>query len=278
MPAERALAGRRALVTGASAGIGVAFAEQLAARGADLVITARRAEKLRALADKVTAAHGVKVDVVTADLGTPGGAAAVWSGAGAVDILINNAGFGTFRTFGSTDWQRDLELIQLNVTSLVELSHRFVEHHRRSPPAHRVYLMNVASTAAFQAVPNFAVYAATKHFVRSFTEAIHYELRGTKISATCVCPGGTVTEFHDAAGAGNYGKLANMSMLTAERVAEIGLRAMLRGKKTVVTGFLNKLSCWFSARAPSGVSARAARWVLGAPRAGELPARTGEGT
>jgi short-subunit dehydrogenase len=280
MAGERPLAGRRAVVTGASSGIGEAIAARLAGQGANLVLTARRQDRLAALATRIRTDHAVTVDVVAADLGRPDGAATVWTAAtagGPVDLLINNAGFGYFRPFGSADWARDAELIQLNITSLVELCHRFVSRHRATPPEHRVYLMNIASTAAFQAVPNFAVYASSKMFVRYFTEALYYELRGTNISATCVCPGGTLTEFHAAAGAGNYGRLANASMMTADRVAEIGIRAMLRGKKTVVTGFINKLSCWLSGLAPGGMSARGAMFVLGTPKPDQpaLPSRTG---
>lgn len=278
--AARPLAGRRALVTGASSGIGAAIASKLAARGADLAITARRADRLRATADTIAAAHGVRVDVIAADLGAADGAAQVWDAAiagGAVDFLINNAGFGYFRPFATVEWARDAELIQLNITSLLALCHRFVAHHRKNPPDHKVRIMNVASTVAFQAVPNFAVYAASKAFVRNFTEALFYELRGSNITATCVCPGGTSTEFHAAAGAGNYGKLANASKMPADDVAEIGVRAMLRGKKTVVTGFVNKLSCAVSGLAPSGLSARGAMFVLGAPQAQDaLPDRDGD--
>jgi short-subunit dehydrogenase len=273
---DRPLADRRALVTGASSGIGLAIAHRLAARGATLVLTARREDKLRDAAAALTAAHGGEVDVIPADLGRPDGAAALWTAAragGAVDVLVNNAGFGYFRPFTTAEWARDAELIQLNITSVVELAHRFVADHRATPPAHRVFLMNVASTAAFQAVPNFAVYASSKAFVRNFSEALHYELAASPIGVTCVCPGGTVTEFHAAAGAGDYGKLATASMLSADKVAELGVRALLRGKKTVVTGFMNKLSCWLAPRAPSGLASRSASWVLGRPKTSPLPAR-----
>jgi len=276
---ERPLAGRRAVVTGASGGIGEAIAHRLAARGAAVVLTARREDRLTEVAARITAEHAVAVDVIAADLGRAGGATAVWDAAiagGAIDILVNNAGFGYFRPFATTDWARDAELLQLNITSLVELCYRFVAHHRATPPAHPVHLLNLASTSAYQAVPNFAVYASSKVFVRNFTEALHYELRRSSISATCLCPGGTRTEFHAAAGAGNYGALANASMLPADQVAELGVRAMLRGKKTIVTGFMNKLSCFLVGLVPSGLASRSAMWVLGAPRDATLPARTGD--
>jgi short-subunit dehydrogenase len=267
------LAGRRALVTGASSGIGAAIARDLAARGADLVVTARRRAALDQLAGELAAAHRVRVDVVVGDLGRAGAAADVWTAAtagGAVDMLVNNAGFGYFRPFADAELARDAELVQLNVASLVELSRRFVEAAR--PRATRAHLVNIASIAAYQSVPSFAVYAASKAFVRNFTEALHDELRGSPISATCVCPGGTRTPFHAAAGAGDYGWLANVSMLSAEAVAAASVRAMLAGRRTVIPGVLNKLSCFGVRLVPRVVASWLATRVLGKPR-GALPPR-----
>src|SRR5262249_14877948 len=153
----------------------------------------------------------------------------------------NNAGFGTFRPFTSVEGARDAELVQLNITSLVELSRRFVDD--RAGAHDRAYLVNIASIAAYQAVPNMAVYASSKAFVRNFTEALHDELRGSPISATCVCPGGTATGFHAMAGAGNYGWLASASMMSAEAVARTAVHAMRSGKRNVIPGVLNKLAC-----------------------------------
>lgn len=260
----------RALITGASSGIGAAIARQLATLGADLVLTARRKDALEAVAATCT---GVRVDVVVGDLGLPGGGSAVWTAAiagGPVDLLINNAGFGAFRPFAITDWARDSEMVQLNVTSLVELSKRFVE----ARAGQRGYLMNVASIAAYQSVPNMAIYGASKAFVRNFTEGLHDELRGSPVSATCVCPGGTLTEFHAAAGAGDYGWLANASMMTAERVAAIGIRGMLNRKRTVIPGFMNKLSCFGVRLVPRRLASWMAGRLMGKPKLA-LPPRTG---
>jgi short-subunit dehydrogenase len=273
------LAGRRALVTGASSGIGAAIARELAARGADLVVTARRRAALDRLAGELATAHRVRVDVVVGDLGRAGAAAEVWAAAtagGSVDLLVNNAGFGYFARFGDAELARDGELVQLNVASLVELSQRFVvaarERARAGAPAAPARLLNIASIAAYQSVPLFAVYAASKAFVRNFTEALHDELRGSAISATCVCPGGTHTDFHAVAGAGDYGWLANASMLSAEAVAAISVRAMLAGRRTVVPGLLNKLSCFSVRLVPRVVASWVAGRVLGKPR-GALPPR-----
>ena len=267
--------GKRALVTGASGGIGAAIARELAAQGTHVVLTARRRDALDEVA-AACAARGVRADVVVGDLGRPGAAEAVWTAAhagGGVDVLVNNAGFGYFRPFAGAgiDWARDAEMLQLNVTSLVELSRRFVDARRAAPD--RAHLLNVASIAAYQAVPNFAVYAATKAFVRNFTEALHDELAGTAVTATCVCPGGTRTEFHAHAGAGDYGWLANASMLSAEQVARIAVRAMWKGKRTVIPGVMNKLSCFGVRFVPRRVASWMSTRVMGSPRGGALPAR-----
>jgi short-subunit dehydrogenase len=267
------LRGKRALVTGASSGIGAALADQLAALGVDLVLTARRKAALDAVAEACRA-KGVNVDVITADLGRPDAASQVWAAASTkpIDILINNAGFGYFRPFAGVDWARDAELMQLNLMSLVELCRRMVD----SKPTGRAYLVNIASIGAYQSVPNMAVYAASKAFVRNFTEALHDELRDVKspLSATCICPGGTVTEFHAQAGAGNYGWVANHSMKSAEAVAAITIKAMTKGKRTVIPGVINKLSCWGVRFVPRRLSSWMSRRVLGKPRQAALPERT----
>jgi uncharacterized protein len=274
---ERPLADHRALVTGASSGIGAAVARSLAARGADLVLTARRGDLLAQLAAELRTRDGVTVDVIEADLGQPGVTDDVWRAATdsrPIDILVNNAGFGHLRPFGEVPLVRERELLQVNVIALVELTHHFVTAHR---PGRRAYVLNVASIAAWQAVPWFAAYASSKAYVRDFSEAIHYELAPRGIGVTCLCPGGTRTDFHALAGSGNYGWLANASMLSAERVAEIGVRAMLRGKKTVVTGLLNKIACFLTSLAPRGLASRASVLVMGGERHGQLPPRTGTG-
>src|SRR5262245_28511797 len=271
---DGALSGRRALVTGASSGIGAAIARELAARGCELVITARRKDRLAALAAALVKAHRSDVEVVVADLGAPGGEAAMWEaatagGARPIDVLVNNAGFGHFRSFADVAPARDVEMLQLNVGSLVALTHRFVAQRRA-----RGWILNVASIAAYQSVPYFATYAASKAFVRNFSEALHHELKKAGTTVTCLCPGGTHTEFHGVAGAGDYGKIANASMLGADKVAAIGVRAMLRGRKTVVSGVMNKLSCFFVRFVPRGVASRAAVWVTGRPKDAQLPDRT----
>lgn len=262
------LSGKRALVTGASSGIGAAIARELAQRGCDLVLTARRRDALQAVADECKA---VRVDVVAADLGKPESGHAVWEAArasGPIDVLINNAGFGYFRPFADVEWSRDVEMIQLNMTSLVQLARRFVDDRKGQAS----WMLNVASIGAYQSVPNMSLYAASKAFVRNFSEGLHDELRGTT-AVTCICPGGTKTEFHTVAGAGNYSWIANASMMTAEQVARISVRSMLAKKRTVIPGLMNKLSCWGVRLVPRSVASWMARRVLGKPRPGALPPR-----
>lgn len=265
-----ASAGKRALVTGASSGIGAAIARELAALGVDLVLTARHQGAL----DEVAATcKGVKVEVITADLGKPDAAHTLWEDAtarGPINILINNAGFGYFRRFDEVDWARDAELVQLNITSLVALSRCFVETHKTSSlPAQ---LVNIASTGAYQSVPNMALYAASKAFVRNFSEALHDEFRDTPLSVTCICPGGTETAFHAASGGGDYSWIANASTRSAEFVAHAAVHAMLSGKRTVVPGLFNKLSCFAVRFLSRRLASRLATQVLGKPRLA-LPSR-----
>ena len=265
------LKGKRALVTGASSGIGAAMARQLAAKGVHLVLVARREDALRRVAAECT---GVNVETIAQDLGAPHSAEAVWKRAtegGPIHICINNAGFGYHRRFEDADLARDVEMLQLNITTLVELSKLFVQSRDK---ATKSYLLNVGSIAAYQSTPNFAVYAASKAFVRNFTEALAYEHAGSNLSITCLSPGGTKTEFHELAGAGTYSLLAKKSMMTAERCAQLGLAAMERGRRNIITGFINKLSCFGVRLVPRRLAAWVSTRVVGTPPRAQLPART----
>ena len=240
--ARKRLAGQRALVTGASSGIGRELARVLAAEGANLVITARREERLTDLAAELSAAHGIDVKVEALDLGAPEAPRELFArteGAGvAIDVLVNNAGFGDWEDFVATPWETYRDMIQLNVTALTELTHRFVPAMIARKHGH---VMNVASVGAYLPCPSFAVYAATKAYVRNVTEAIDYELKGTGVHAISVCPGGTKTEFVERAGQAVKGS-ADKFMMSAERCAQIAVAKMLRKRRNVVTGFFN----WFS--------------------------------
>lgn len=255
----------RALVTGASSGIGREMARQLAAEGCHVLLAARRRARLEELAAELEAAHGVAATPLVTDLARPGAAGELYAAAtadGALDICINNAGFGLYRPFTEVSRERNLDMVAVNVSALVDLSHRFVTGALEGD--RRAYLLNVASTAAFQPVPYFANYAATKHYVLAFTEALASELRGTRVSATALCPGGTWTEFFDHSQQ-SIGALARPTMLSAERVAAIGLKAMLRGKRSVVSGGMNKFAAWMTRFLPRSTAGAAAVIALGKP-------------
>jgi len=239
------LTGRTALVTGASSGIGERFARRLAERGAHLVITARRAERLQALADELRTAHGVEVTVIAADLGTVDAAAKLFEeteGAGKpIDILINNAGFGTQEYFVEIPWEKTREQIQLNVVSLTELTWRFS---RAMLARRRGWILNVASIGAYMPVPCYATYGAGKAYVRNFTEALAFEVRKTPLRVCCLCPGATSTEFMQVAGH-DMPALYRLAFMSADRCARIGLSALFGWRRNVVSGVMNKLTMFW---------------------------------
>lgn len=239
------MAGKKtAIVTGASSGIGECFARRLAERGYDLVVVARRKERLEALAAEIQAKHSVSVRPLALDLSAPGAAAKLFAeteGAGLeIEVLINNAGFGTQGHFPDIPWEKTTEQIQLNVVSLTEATWRFVGAMRAR---RRGWVLNVASIGAYMPVPGYATYAAGKAYVRNFSEALAHELRGTGVRVCCLCPGPTESEFIAVAGQAlpAWQKLAFMS---ADRCARIGLRALFGGRRLVVSGIANTLTMW----------------------------------
>lgn len=234
-----------ALITGASSGIGAEFARQLAARGEGLVLVARRRDRLDALAAEATAAHRVHVDVLTADLAAPDAAADLWTHlieqGVQVDTLVNNAGFGTHGPVVDEDPTRLEEEVRLNCGTLTGLAVRAAADMRRRG---RGSIVNIASTAAFQPVPNMAVYCATKAYVLSFSEALWAELRPHGVRVLALCPGPTSTEFFDIAGEGaQVGR-----MRPAPDLVRSGLRALDRGTPSHVHGLDNALTARVAAR------------------------------
>lgn len=239
----------RALVTGASSGIGAAIAVELAKANHDLILAARRKDRLDEQAAALSKAHGVDVKVVAVDLGKPGGAQRLIDEAGEigeVDVLVNNAGFGVHGTMADASIERTLEMCELNMTALTRLTHAFLKPMVRRG---RGRILQIASIGAYQPSPYYAVYSATKSYVLSFSEAVHYELKGTGVSVTTSCPGLTDTEFHDVANHQKPGWMKSVTM-TAEEVAKISLRAMFKGKRTVIPGFVNWISAVTSLRTP----------------------------
>jgi short-subunit dehydrogenase len=238
MPADE-LRGRWSLVTGASSGLGIDFARELAKRGANLILVARREDRLRNVADELIGAYNVEVEVVSVDLGVRGAADRLYlelAAAGReVDILINNAGFGVHGTFLDNPWERELEMMDLDIIALVHLSKLFTPG-----MVERGYgrILQVASTAAYQPVPTYAVYGAAKAFVSSFGEALNYELKGTGVTCTVVSPGVTGTEFQEVAGH-SYTTYMRRVEMKSEDVARLGIEAMLGGRSSIVTGLAN---------------------------------------
>lgn len=230
---------KNVLITGASSGIGEAFAYLLAAQGANLAITARSLDKLQVLAETLRSRHAVKVEVVTSDLAAPTGARrlveALTSREFSVELLINNAGFGARGEFADLSIARQLEMIQVNVSSLVELTHLILPDMKSRREG---AILNVASTASFQAVPYFAVYGATKAFVLSFSEALWYECKTYGIRVTALCPGSTATNFQDTAGSQTIN--GPRVIQTPDEVAVAGLAALAAGRSSVVSGRSNR--------------------------------------
>jgi short-subunit dehydrogenase len=228
----------RALVTGASSGIGEEFARQLAARGHDLTLTARRSERLEVLATRLRADHQVGVSVQPADLETAAGRNRVLAllRENSPWLLVNNAGFGTRGLFAKSDLQREAAEVQVNVVALHQLTAAVI---RGNVEAGAGAVVNVASTAAYQAIPHMATYAATKAFVLHFTEALAQELHGTGVRALALCPGPTRTEFEEVAG---VSAVFDKAMpMTAAAVVRSALRALDRGHAICVPGAHNLL-------------------------------------
>lgn len=231
--------GHLALVTGASGGIGESFARLLAARGMDLVLVARSEGKLRALAAELSGAHGIRAEVLATDLSRPDAPRQLHAACEArglpVDLLINNAGFGSYGPFDSHPFEREHEQVMLNVTALVDLTRLFL-------PAMLARgaggVINVASTAGFHPVPYMAVYAATKAFVLSFTESLWAETRERGVRVVALNPGPVETGFFDAVGTRD---VAVGTMATPEDVAAAGLRALEQGRVSVMPGWRNRI-------------------------------------
>lgn len=231
-----------ALITGASSGIGEAIARQLAERGWGVTLVARREDRLRALADELAAAHGVRAEPIGADLGTAAGRAALSEGVAAlgldVEILVNNAGFGGSGKVHSSDPDRLAEMVRLNCEALVELQARFTPGMAERG---RGAVINVASMAAFQPIPGTATYAATKAFVLSLSEATHSELGGKGVAVTAVCPGPVKTEFAASAGIGGANeKLPDLLWTDVEQVARDAIDGAESGSRVVVPGLMNR--------------------------------------
>ena len=260
-------AGRWALVTGASAGIGVALARELAAGGANLILTARRKERLETLAQELAAAHKIRTEIFAADLAQSGAPQQIYAYTLAkqlnVDVLINNAGFGAYGEFAKVETQRLLDMVQVNCSAVVHLTHLYLPNMLQQ---RRGDVLIVASTASFQAVPFISTYAATKAFDLLFAEGLAEETRSYGVRVCALCPGSTESEFAEVAGQTQVAA-ARKNRETAEKVARVGLQALAAGKSYVISGVGNYLGAHSQRLVPRGVVTRIAAKMFRPPAA-----------
>ena len=253
-----------ALVTGASGGIGEALARLLAAGGANVVLVARSADRLAALAEELSQTHGVKASVLAQDLSAPDAVDIIAGELAArqlsIDILVNNAGFGVYGPFVTTSADEEARMLQVNVVALTMLTKRLLpgmvaRRHGR--------VLNVASTAAFQPGPLMAVYYASKAYVLSFSEALSNETSGTGVTVTCLCPGPTETGFQDRARLRESRLFSALSVASAADVARAGYDGLMAGRALVVPGLFNKAGLQVLRVTPRALVPRIIRAIQG---------------
>ena len=241
------------MITGASSGIGTEFARQLAAKGHGVLLVARREERLRALADDLRRLHGIRAEVIAADLEDPAAVAALPGQVAErgldVEVLVNNAGFTTVGDVHENP-DRQLGMVRVNVEALLALTCEYlpgmVERGRGA-------VIQVASVASFQPIPVQAVYAATKAFVRSFSEAVSAELKGTGVTMTALCPGPVATEFLEAGGFKNESPGPSFIWSTPADVAKAGIEGAEKGKRVVIPGIGNRATAMFGTHGPRAI-------------------------
>ena len=254
---------KRALITGASSGLGLEFAELLAAQKVNLVLAARRREPMEKLAADLRQKHGVDVVVEPIDLAAPGAAARLKGSlderALQIDILVNNAGYGLHGEFLETPIERTTDMIQLNITAVTELSFVFG---RDMASRGSGQILLIASLLGLQPVPSYAAYAATKSYVLAFGEALHDELRPHGVAVTSLCPGHTETGF-DAAADAPVSPMLRLLTMKPRPVAESGLRALGRGKASVIPGFLNNLVAFSNRLTPRSMQRATMKRIVG---------------
>ena len=241
------------MITGASSGIGTEFARQLAAKGHGVLLVARREDRLRALADDLRRLHGIRAEVIAADLEDSAAVAALPGQVAErgldVEVLVNNAGFTTVGDVHENP-DRQLGMVRVNVEALLALTCEYlpgmVERGRGA-------VIQVASVASFQPIPVQAVYAATKAFVRSFSEAVSAELKGTGVTMTALCPGPVATEFLEAGGFKNESPGPSFIWSTPADVAKAGIEGAEKGKRVVIPGIGNRASAMFGTHGPRAI-------------------------
>lgn len=241
-----------ALITGASGGIGRALAFRFAEAGNNLVLASRDEERLESLALEIRSKYGIDVKIVAIDLAEEGAAARLHGAVAGMDIkfLVNSAGFGDYGLFTDRSMEKYGSMIRLNMSALTELTHLFTKDMLVAGGGR---IMNVASVAAFQAGPYWAVYSASKAYVLSLTEALGREYRGTGVTFTALCPGPTSTEFEKAAESGDSKMFSRLKNSTPEHVAHVGYKNMMKGKAICTPGFTNRAVVVFSKMMPRSV-------------------------
>ena len=248
------------LVTGATGGIGTEFCNILAAQGNDLVLVSRSEAKLSELSERLERSYGIKAPIFPCDLADPETAELLYRSLAEqgvrVDILVNNAGFGDQGAFLDSDWERQDEMIRLNITALMHLAYLFGNDMRTRGFGR---ILNVASVAAFTAGPYMPVYFASKAFVLSFSQALGEELRGSGVSVTALCPGTTATGFWNAAGMDATNVFSLMGAQSPRSVAELGVSALMAGKPIAIHSLPSKLANIAARLVPRRVST----WVCG---------------
>lgn len=259
---DRELEGRTALVTGASSGLGADFARDLASRGCNLILVARREDLLKGLQAEIGKQYGVQVDYYSMDLSTEDAPQALYDQVKAagktVDFLINNAGFGLYGEFIDVPWEREREMLQLDIITLLHLTKLFV---RDMVARNYGRVLQVSSIGAYVPTPTYASYSAAKSFVLYFGEALNYELRKTNVRCTVISPGVTATDFQKNAGQ-ELTLYQRTTMMQSPVVTRIGIDKMLQGRSSVVPGILNSILAWSNRLMPRRMAAMLAHRTM----------------
>lgn len=259
---KQTITGKWALVTGASSGLGADFARQLAGCGCNVVLTARREERLREHKTDLEKDYGVKAEVIPMDLANEEAPQRLYNEIRVrglhMDILINNAGFGIYGPFVEIDWEREKKMLELDMITLTHLTKLFLHDMLERDYG---FILQVSSIGAFQPSPTYATYSAAKSYVLNFSQALDYELRNTNVSCTVLSPGITSTEFLEVAGQ-KPTLYQRLMMMESEEVTRMGIKAMLKRKSAVVPGLMNKLTIWSMKLLPDRAKAALANLTM----------------
>ena len=256
-----------ALITGGSGGIGFYLARELASRKHNIILVARSSEQLSQRCAELSKAFNIRAEFLSLDLSTPDAHLTLKSwlhqNSFSIDILINNAGYGIWNPVEKTTLDELTNMMQLNMNTLVNLCYTLLpdlKTHKKS------FILNVASTAAYQAVPTLTTYAATKAFVVLFTRGLRQELMKSSVSVSCLSPGATSTGFIDRAGMASMKERAEKFSMKPEAVAKIGIKGMLKGKAEIIPGFVNWLSVQFTYLVPKSLTEKIAQELYKNPK------------